>query len=329
MVIISPKDGLYRIVDEFTGNIALKRNGKPWDNGGHANISTAMAQATNINSGIEMDTTSPRSLTIVSEKAGKDGLKGDKGDGIYFRGEWTRDAIYRQGDLVRFKGDVWHYSAANAGNGIPLKISGPWEVFIERGESVFAGGGAKGDKGDDGVGVPSGGLTGQALVKSSNTDFDTEWADVSGSAPIGVRGVVARLSSNLSNVVGDGLDYILSGLAVDEDTNLEYNSITGVFTSSSTSFKEIYCSFVLDNMIGRDASAKVVVSSTDYSGSYWFVSNYINPVGDGSFSKVRMIFSGLIPMNQSDTMTIVVNAGQAEEVKNSSILSQDFSLRIR
>jgi hypothetical protein len=38
--------------------------------------------------------------------------------------------------------------------------------------------GAPGADGADGVGVPAGGTTGQALVKNSNTDFDTEWSDV-------------------------------------------------------------------------------------------------------------------------------------------------------
>lgn len=35
--------------------------------------------------------------------------------------------------------------------------------------------GSKGDPGLDGVGIPSGGLTGQHLSKKSATDFDTEW----------------------------------------------------------------------------------------------------------------------------------------------------------
>src|SRR5690349_21197217 len=35
--------------------------------------------------------------------------------------------------------------------------------------------GGKGNPGDDGIGVPVGGTTGQYLVKSSGTDFDTAW----------------------------------------------------------------------------------------------------------------------------------------------------------
>lgn len=45
----------------------------------------------------------------------------------------------------------------------------------ERGET-----GATGAQGAPGVGVPTGGTTGQVLKKVSNTDYDTEWADESG-----------------------------------------------------------------------------------------------------------------------------------------------------
>lgn len=41
----------------------------------------------------------------------------------------------------------------------------------DKGDSVT---GPKGDKGDPGAGVIPGGTTGQALVKKSNTDYDTE-----------------------------------------------------------------------------------------------------------------------------------------------------------
>lgn len=37
--------------------------------------------------------------------------------------------------------------------------------------------GANGKDGKDGVGVPAGGITGQVLVKKSNTDYDTEWVN--------------------------------------------------------------------------------------------------------------------------------------------------------
>lgn len=38
--------------------------------------------------------------------------------------------------------------------------------------------GEKGDKGDAGIGLSSGGITGQFLSKKSNEDFDTDWEDI-------------------------------------------------------------------------------------------------------------------------------------------------------
>jgi hypothetical protein len=35
--------------------------------------------------------------------------------------------------------------------------------------------GAQGPAGDDGVGIPEGGTTGQVLAKASGDDYDTEW----------------------------------------------------------------------------------------------------------------------------------------------------------
>lgn len=44
-------------------------------------------------------------------------------------------------------------------------------------DTVIGQGAIKGDKGDPGVGVPTGGTTGQVLTKKSNSDYDTEWGD--------------------------------------------------------------------------------------------------------------------------------------------------------
>ena len=67
------------------------------------------------------------------------------------------------------------------------EFSVPFEVGAEIGPAGSAGptgakgdDGEKGDKGDTGAGVVAGGETGQALVKKSATDYDTEWATISG-----------------------------------------------------------------------------------------------------------------------------------------------------
>jgi hypothetical protein len=68
--------------------------------------------------------------------------------------------------------------------------------------------GEKGDKGDEGpagsngVGVPPGGLTGQALVKTSGTNYDTEWADTAGSGITQISNVVTLSSDAACDFTG-------------------------------------------------------------------------------------------------------------------------------
>lgn len=56
-------------------------------------------------------------------------------------------------------------------------VNGEW---LDIGELSVGPKGDPGDPGADGVGVPSGGTTGQVLAKASGTDYDTEWVDQSG-----------------------------------------------------------------------------------------------------------------------------------------------------
>jgi len=57
------------------------------------------------------------------------------------------------------------------------KASGTWPSGV----LLIGADGADGVDGVDGVGVPVGGTTGQALIKSSNTDYATEWGTVASS----------------------------------------------------------------------------------------------------------------------------------------------------
>jgi len=56
-------------------------------------------------------------------------------------------------------------------------------AWIYLGNMTIGRRGLKGDKGDAGQGVPSGGTTGQVLAKSSNSNYATQW--VNGSLPSG------------------------------------------------------------------------------------------------------------------------------------------------
>lgn len=78
--------------------------------------------------------------------------------------------------------------------------------------------GEKGDKGDPGAGIIAGGTTGQALVKKSNADYDTEWLSIN-SATWG------NITGTLSNQID-----LQTALTAKEDAT---NKVT-TLTSSST-----------------------------------------------------------------------------------------------
>lgn len=75
-------------------------------------------------------------------------------------------------------------------NGITpqLKIeNGRWMLSMNEGqtwEDIGQATGNPGQNGTDGVGVVPGGTTGQALIKKSNADYDTEWKTISGGGEI-------------------------------------------------------------------------------------------------------------------------------------------------
>ena len=72
----------------------------------------------------------------------------------------------------------------------------------DKGDTGEAGAtGATGAQGDPGVGVPTGGTTGQVLAKTSNTDYDTEWVN-----PSGGGGAVSSVNGQTGAVVLDASD---------------------------------------------------------------------------------------------------------------------------
>jgi|GEM_PF-2214110 len=78
--------------------------------------------------------------------------------------------------------------------------------------------GAQGEQGDTGIGVPTGGTTGQVLTKKTNADYDTEWEDVEG----GVTSVFGRTGA----VTAQTGDYTTA--QVTEITNLYFTNARAV-----------------------------------------------------------------------------------------------------
>ena len=94
-------------------------------------------------------------------------------------------------------------------------------INVKRVQATFAihDGGRRGEKGDPGEGVPTGGTAGQVLTKDSSTDFDTSWQDPS------AAGDVVGPASSTDNAITrfDGTTGKLiqnSDVIIDDDSNM-------------------------------------------------------------------------------------------------------------
>lgn len=124
--------------------------------------------------------------------------------------EWNKPMLIYENDIIIGvePNPYWAFIMGNSGkgekgdpgdigptgpsgeNGITpqLKIeNGRWMLSMNEGqiwEDIGQATGNPGQNGTDGVGVVPGGTTGQALVKKSNADYDTEWKTISGGGEI-------------------------------------------------------------------------------------------------------------------------------------------------
>lgn len=101
--------------------------------------------------------------------------------GLVPRGAYAAGTDYAVGDSVDYNGSSYvMYNNATAGT-LPTDTS-YWQVLANKGDTGATGStGATGAQGDPGEGVPTGGTTNQVLAKASNTNYDTEWVDNTGS----------------------------------------------------------------------------------------------------------------------------------------------------
>lgn len=99
--------------------------------------------------------------------------------------------------------------------------------------------GPQGPQGNPGQGVPTSGTTGQALVKSSNTDFDTEWKTLMGVPSTFIANHLAMFNS--SGQIED------SGVLINElsKTNHVHGNINSAGTITDVTNKATDDSFVL------------------------------------------------------------------------------------
>jgi len=80
--------------------------------------------------------------------------------------------------------------------------------------------GLKGDKGDTGIGLPTGGTTGQQLMKKSNADYDFEWKTPAGA------GDMLKSVYDPQNKATDVFGYIDEKVGDMAPYKWEYNELT-------------------------------------------------------------------------------------------------------
>lgn len=97
--------------------------------------------------------------------------------GLVPKGAYNGATTYAIGDSVDYLGSSYIATSITVGN-LPTDTS-KWQVLANKGNTGSTGSqgiqGVTGNNGADGVGIPSGGTTGQVLNKASNTNYDTQW----------------------------------------------------------------------------------------------------------------------------------------------------------
>lgn len=128
-------------------------------------------------------------------------------------------AVWRSGSGVPSNGlgIDGDYYLNTANSDVYFKASGTYSVVVNiKGATGLTGAaGADGADGSNGVGVPTGGTTGQQLTKIDATDFNTQWSDPIADSPDRFNGsATANVSGNMA------------------DKNLSINGTTGAFTGT-------------------------------------------------------------------------------------------------
>jgi hypothetical protein len=127
-------------------------------------------------------------MSYMSLQAALDSV-GISNSSIQWRGTFSADSSYVTNDLVRFSNSIYIFTSdMGAGVGLPSETAYA-DVFAEDGVDGMQGDpgaagsqgiqGVQGPIGPPGVGVASGGTTGQILSKIDNTDFNTQWVNPS------------------------------------------------------------------------------------------------------------------------------------------------------
>lgn len=183
--------------------------------------------------------------------------------------------------------------------------------------------GAKGDKGDTGsagAGFPAGGTTGQALVKKSGTDYDTQWTTIQGGS--GTSTVKTKFATWLTKALGptNAFPTANTGLVSNVTNTAISGAVVYPYNSGKFYFRGLYptvytngsgTTYYRNNTIGNISSTTGALNN-NYS-SFWVEFDYYGSNFDVRFNPrnttvhVWIWIDGVPTTTSSVTLTVTKN----------------------
>jgi hypothetical protein len=147
--------------------------------------------------------------------------------------------------------------------------------------------GADGDDGAPGVGVPSGGTTGQVLKKKSGTDYDTEWGNAGG----GSGGHTIK-NDGVAMTARSGLDFVDFDMTDDSDGD---KTVASSHLLTSSELNDIF-----SKLPGKKTDLPVMFDET---GAEYVVGWYVTSQGKVPVYQ-KMVDLGAVPSGVNDGYTM-------------------------
>lgn len=209
-------------------------------------------------------------------------------------GEWILSYHSIDGAYFTAYDEEQSFSIYFNGNTSPTSIS-VTDLQGPQGEEGPAGiqgeQGLQGPQGDPGIGVPSGGTTGQVLAKASGSNYDTEW--VTPSSGSGNTDLTISVDSSTFDIVditdenGNEVDFVSYATALGLGSS--HNDLKLVFTDSSMALGGIW------HLEGLNANA-----SSEITGVILFRNSSINETG--IISIINTVYSNKFPADTTDLL---------------------------
>lgn len=167
--------------------------------------------------------------------------------------------------------------------------------------------------------IPSGGTTGQVLSKTSDTDFDTQWVNVSSGGTDDHNLLANRFSDNLTHTGYQHDIAVIEGLQSILDSKLEQSDLSAYLTVSSANllYHPLYGS------LGKKIAASYLELSTN-PGSFTSQANSIGLyIGEGGFDSISGGSGGTSEFTYITSYIIMLDDNGTTNITN-MITTTDF-----